>query len=48
MNGFFLAACSEAEEKETNNKETIVTPVETEQVDTGDFIVEKSLRTNLP
>lgn len=41
MNGLIIAACSESEEKEVN-EESIVTPVETEQVTTGDFIVEKS------
>jgi len=43
LNAFLLSACNEAEEQETNNKETLATPVEAEEVDTGDFVVEKSV-----
>jgi|SRR5690625_3534546 len=39
---FFISACSEEGESKANNEE-IVTPVETESVETGDFVVEKSI-----
>jgi len=39
-----LSACNESTEPEKNdNEEDMVTPVETEKVDTGDFVVEKSI-----
>src|SRR5690625_2327174 len=37
-----LSACNESTEPEINN-EDIVTPVETEEVDTGEFVVEKTV-----